>query len=131
MTKYLWSILAIALLTVSGAGWADAPTKADGSEEEALTEPSAQNTCYITLTCPVGDEISCSDANNQCSSGDYWVECGGTRTYCPPCTVWTECKYNQPEVWCSSQVGDCHVDYLFGVYCDGEYTACGEGGPAL
>lgn len=96
---------------------------------DAVDPTLESQSCYVELTCPAGDVISCSNANNDCSSGNYYVECGGNRTYCPPCTAETECKYGKPPVWCSSQVGDCHVDYLFGVYCDGVYYSCSDTPP--
>lgn len=104
----------------------EAPEPVETARKAPIDLELEAQSCTIYLTCPAGDQIACSNANNDCSSGNYWVECGGNRTYCPPCLASTECKYGKPPVSCWSQVGDCHVDYLFGVSCDGTYYPCGQ-----
>lgn len=56
--------------------------------ENARSE-SIESSCTVSRNCDYGSPISCTSPTGECHSGPEsygWVECDGSRQYCPPCT---------------------------------------------
>lgn len=117
MRKYLFLLIAFAaVLTTLPAAAADAPG-----------EPGVQNICYAEKDdCGTGcPTISC-EGTYSCLVGSNYVECDGTRTYCPlscgGCSATVTCDNGQI-LRCS---GDdyCHEQDRCSVTCDGVTEMC-------
>ncbi|MFP2963317.1 hypothetical protein ACLEPN_37570 [Myxococcus sp. 1LA] len=76
--------LAVLALTACNAG---DPNEAP---QEDLGGSEAELSCQVSQQCANGTSITCGSASGICHSGTEnggWVECDGSRTYCPtPCT---------------------------------------------
>lgn len=65
--------------------------------ENARSE-SIESSCTVTRNCENGPpySISCTSASGTCSSGPEnhgWVECDGSRQYCPPPCSFPNCYF--------------------------------------
>lgn len=63
--------------------------------ESVQSKPLVKSSCTVTRNCDYGppSSISCTSPNGTCSSGPEsygWVECDGSRQYCPPPQI---CQY--------------------------------------
>ena len=86
--------------------------------------------CNVSQNCSNGSTISCSGQSGTCTTGSNYVECGGTRTYCPwqsqACGLQYTCAYGGTLI-CSSQQGRCFTFPEFeAIGCDDKVMSCEE-----
>ncbi len=80
-------LAAVAVLVLSACNMGDAH-----EESLELGSSEAELSCQVSQQCANGTSITCGSASGICTSGadnGGWVECNGSRTYCPtttPCT---------------------------------------------
>jgi hypothetical protein len=86
-------------------------------------------TCNVSQQCSNGSTVSCSGQSGTCTTGSNYVECSGTRKYCPsqpqPCGISYECEYGGT-LTCYSEEGRCYT-YEFETFgCDDAVMSCAE-----
>ena len=95
-----------------------------------VLSPAAEaSTCQVSQRCSNGTTISCSGSSGTCTTGSNYVQCNGTRTYCPwqpqPCGISYMCEYGGT-ITCYSEAGRCFT-YEFETFgCDDWVMSCAE-----
>ncbi|NOK06315.1 MULTISPECIES: lipoprotein [Myxococcus] len=101
-------LAAVAVLVLSACNVGD-----EHEEPLQLGTSEAELSCQVSQQCADGTSITCGSASGICASGadnGGWVECNGSRTYCPtttPCTcestrrtsVGYATSFNCPGAW--------------------------------
>lgn len=86
-------------------------------------------TCNVSQQCSGGSTISCSGQSGTCTTGSNYVECGGSRTYCPsqpqPCGISYQCAYGGT-VTCYSEAGRCFALEFETFVCDEDVMSCAD-----
>ncbi|MCP3098254.1 hypothetical protein LZ198_05100 [Myxococcus sp. K15C18031901] len=108
-TQWLWRsgvLLGVVALAACNAG---------GVEEGAVLESSeAELACNVSQQCANGTSVSCTGAGGICISGTDsggWVDCDGTRTYCPSTTPCT-CQPTRFQVGTTGVSFSCNSAYI-------------------